>query len=160
MTQETTEPRRRLAARVITVNDQDQALLFETVDSARPERESRWISPGGGLDDGETYAEAALRELAEETGHVGATLIGPVGTHAFVYAENGELIAQEEEVFVAFVGDAEVSFDGWTEWERTFMQRARWWSLADLATGPIRFYPKNLVELVAKARSLDPGPVS
>jgi len=146
-------PRPRLAARVITVNGHDQALLFETIDAARPDRESRWISPGGGLEDGETFVDGALRELEEETGFRADVLVGPVGTSAFIYSENGEAIAQEEEIFVVFVGNADLAFDGWTDWERTFMRSARWWGRDELEAGSIKFFPKNLFELVDKARS-------
>jgi 8-oxo-dGTP diphosphatase len=69
--------RRHPEAPVVAVGvlllDGDRVLL---VQRARPPLAGRWTVPGGGVELGETLEEAALRELAEETG-LGCTL-GPV----------------------------------------------------------------------------------
>ncbi|MEM8738359.1 MAG: NUDIX domain-containing protein [Planctomycetota bacterium] len=56
----------RHAARVLLLDARGRILLFRFVDpvTAAP----FWITPGGGLDPGETHREAAQRELKEETG--------------------------------------------------------------------------------------------
>lgn len=53
-------------------------LLFEGRDLSDTGDTVRfWFTAGGGVDTGESLAEAAERELLEETGQAGLTLIGP-----------------------------------------------------------------------------------
>jgi len=59
------EPRR--CARVLVIDERDQVLLLHSSGFVTPESEF-WVTIGGGIDGGETAAEAAVRELFEETG--------------------------------------------------------------------------------------------
>lgn len=72
------EPRR--CARVLVVDERDRVLLLHSSGFVTPESEF-FVTIGGGIDAGESAAEAAARELFEETGlrvdH--AALGAPVG---------------------------------------------------------------------------------
>src|SRR5215472_16714927 len=84
----------RLAARVILLDPGDRVLLMRYDDP--PPGGRHWATPGGGLDPGEDYPEAALRELAEETGWTDIPLPGEVtrGRRLTTYA--GRPILQDE----------------------------------------------------------------
>ena len=55
----------RQAARVLVISPRRRVLLLRVEPTFRP---AFWVTPGGGLDDGETFEHAAARELREEVG--------------------------------------------------------------------------------------------
>lgn len=63
----------RPAAGIMLVNDQGRVFVAQRLDSTY----DAWQMPQGGLDDGETALQGALRELEEETG-IAASLVGLV----------------------------------------------------------------------------------
>lgn len=66
----------RRVARVVLLDPQDRILLLHGHEPDDP-CDDWWFTPGGGVEGTETREEAALRELAEETGITDVEL-GPV----------------------------------------------------------------------------------
>jgi 8-oxo-dGTP pyrophosphatase MutT (NUDIX family) len=140
----------RRAARVLLLDEEDRVLLVRGHDVDRPER-SWWFTIGGGIDAGETPTRAAVRELAEETGlKIAETdLVGPVLTREAVFDFEAEHVRQDEIFYYARIRDAgEVSRDGWTDVERSFMDDVAWWSLDDLRQVDIEVFPHELADVV------------
>jgi putative (di)nucleoside polyphosphate hydrolase len=61
---------------VTLFNSQGLVLVAERIDL----EDAAWQLPQGGIDDGETASEAALRELEEEIGTRAATIVGEVAS--------------------------------------------------------------------------------
>ena len=146
-------PRRpRRTVRVLVVADRDRLLLFSDTDPGLPG--SRWwITPGGGIDPGETELEAGVRELREETGlQVHADdLLGPVLERRVVHGYTDVVIDQEDAFYACWVAAFEVSDAGHTEEERITMTAHRWWSRAELAETDEEIWPTVVLEVWAEA---------
>lgn len=139
----------RTAVRVV-VRAADRVLLFEDSDPAYAEIRW-WVTPGGGIDPGETEAEAAVRELWEETGlRVGeADLIGPVSRRVAVHGYSDQILEQGEAFYVVDVDHFDVDISGHTEDEQITLQSHRWWTLDEIRTTQAWIWPRYLLDLLA-----------
>lgn len=143
----------RKAVRVVVHDGDGRILLFRTRDITEPEFGDWWELPGGGIEPDETYLEAALRELREETGIVAAaSQVGPPSwrrTASFRY-RRGRRLQHEVVVRVALDGPGPpVDEAERLDYEKEDYFDFQWWTVADILSSDQRFYPGRLPALLA-----------
>ncbi|SCG69947.1 NUDIX hydrolase [Micromonospora coxensis] len=148
----------RRAARVLLVDAGGRTLLFSGRDPARPDHRY-WFTPGGGLEEGESPAEGAARELAEETGLRldPAELGDPVGSETVEFPFDGVWFRQEQEFFLVRVASWEVDTAGFDAIERASVFDHRWWTADELLATDERYYPADLPALLTRALAAAPS---
>lgn len=140
----------RLTSRVILLDEDSRVLLFLT---KAPDTSgvARWLTPGGGVDAGESHHEAAVRELREETGLVIEDLGEPVWSHDFVVQWDAADHDTGHAVFyTATVDNFEPSSEFWTDDEKVDVLEYRWWSVAELMSTTDAYEPVELIDLVRR----------
>jgi 8-oxo-dGTP diphosphatase len=145
--------RERPSSRLLILNAERRLLLFRFEHKSGPlAGQSFWATPGGGVDPGETFEDAARREMLEETG-LSIADPGPevARREASFRLTTGELVASDERFFLIRVRDLEVSSANWTALEREVMSAHRWWSRADLVSTADQVWPENLAEMLIGA---------
>jgi 8-oxo-dGTP pyrophosphatase MutT (NUDIX family) len=104
------------------------------------------------LEPGETFAEAAIRELTEETGIAIDKIGDPVARREFVMTmPGGEPVVADEQFFVVPVEEQRVLRDQWTAAEIEVITDSRWWTAAALKTTQETIWPNDLPEILASA---------
>jgi len=141
----------RRAARVLLVDGAGRTLLLHGGDPARPGARW-WITPGGGLDDGETLAEGAARELFEETGlRVDPAELGdPVWHETTEFSYRTTAYRQEQDFFLLRVAEWRVDTAGMDEDEQQTITEHRWWSAAEIEASDEQIFPRELAGLLRR----------
>jgi 8-oxo-dGTP diphosphatase len=136
----------RPAARILLVDAQGRVLMMRFTPDDRP---PLWCTPGGAVDPGETYEQAARRELWEE---VGLDIdCGPQvaqRTADFLTFEGVEVSA-DERYFRVDVDAHEVRAGALTSLEQRILAGSRWFAVHELADWPETIYPADLAQLLS-----------
>ncbi|MBU3892468.1 NUDIX domain-containing protein [Serratia rubidaea] len=146
--------RSRPAARLLVINPSGCILLFKfTHGNDALAGRTYWATPGGGVEYGESFEQAAIRELWEETGIVSDKIGASVAQRNFVMTlPSGETVKAEERFFVVRVANHQINGDNWSHDEKQVISEHHWWSEEELKTTREVVYPQNMVELLLSIR--------
>jgi 8-oxo-dGTP diphosphatase len=115
-----------------------------------------WATPGGALESGESFPDAARRELFEETGILRDAVGQPVAERQFaLQLHDGEYVMAEERFFLVRVTDQLLSRDHWTPIEIEVMTDLRWWSVEELTSTSETVFPETLIAILASIEHVD-----
>jgi 8-oxo-dGTP pyrophosphatase MutT (NUDIX family) len=150
--------RERKSARLLVLSPSRDVLLFKFrhKEGALAGR-NYWATPGGGLEEGETFHAAAIRELREETGIQVNAVIGPVADRRFsMLLPSGETVFAVEQYFIVHAQNQTVSNSEWTLHETQVMADHHWWSAHELISTKETVWPEALVEMLVDAGVFKP----
>ena len=130
----------RDTVRIILINSENKVLLtlvddplLENPDGSK--HPPFWLTPGGGIDSGETIEDAAFRELYEETGIIKDKVeLGPIvwrDASIFIRAKRKNSLNQR--FIIARTDHMGGSFDNITESEKGYLKKLKWFSYSEIS---------------------------
>lgn len=139
----------RKSSRAIIINRNHEIFLFKYNFDYLSYGKAIWITPGGGLEDGESFDEALKRELYEELGiqlnqyHKQIYYRNPIYT-----LENGETVQCEERFYLIYLDGIEFTYTNWTDTEQKRMLLGKWWSLNEIKESKDEFFSSDIIHII------------
>lgn len=144
----------RDAVRLVVLDADGRVLLLNTRDLGNPEFGTVWELPGGGMDVGESYVEAAIREFREETGiDLRSDQIGkPTWRRDVSYPYRGMRRLQHEVIVAVHLRETAPQIEGSQrrDFETEDLFGSRWWTMHEISNSDETFYPRHLRTLLPR----------
>lgn len=133
-------------ARAFVINENREILLEKFEFDFTGRIKVLWVTPSGGVEEGESFEQAIERELYEELGldikikdeSLFALDIPFEGKH-------GEFISHEVYYLVHVSKNINISLDNMTLNEKGTFHAVKWWSLEELKESNDEFEPRNQI---------------
>ncbi|MFE2726150.1 NUDIX hydrolase [Kitasatospora sp. NPDC059327] len=148
---------KRWTSRVLLVDERDRLLLLCGRDPRKPGARW-WFTVGGGVEHGEDYVQAAVREVREETALSlpAERLSALLWTRRSLLTVDGQRSDQYEEYRLARVTAAEADSVRIDTDEACYGHR--WWAAEELAATPEAVRPKGMASHLARVLTATAGP--
>lgn len=144
----------RKSSRAIVLNKKNEIFLFQYMFDYLEDSKAIWITPGGGLEEGESFEDALKRELFEELGVQIKEKCPEVYYRNPIYAmKNGEKVQSVEKFFLVMLEDEEFSSECWTESEKKRMLAGKWWSTEEIERSEEEFFSKDVLWILYELSS-------
>jgi 8-oxo-dGTP diphosphatase len=135
----------RRTSRILLLNARDEVLLFEYEDDSTDIKRF-WVTPGGGVEPGESFTQAAIRELFEETGLEVEDVGDPIWFRRKLVQCRDQIEDVEEFHFLVRVETWQVTGTNPDELERQNERGYQWWNLEALRASHETIFPESLTQ--------------
>lgn len=146
------EKRLRRSARLIVLapdpGSGDARVLMFRYDI--PGRAPFWVTTGGECEAGESYEDAARRELFEETGITADPGEQIARTTPEFVTPEGEPVRADERYFLVRVAEPVIDTSRHTALEKAWMNQHRWFALDELDCWHEALYPESLRSMIER----------
>lgn len=138
----------RKSARAVLINNEDRILLFKFKFPEIQGDKVLWVTPGGGVEEGESFEQALKRELFEEMGLV-SNSIGPwIWTKEVVFkGKKGEFVSYER-YYLIKADNIDISFENMTLNEVRTLNGFKWWSIEEILSSSEEFFTPQIGPLL------------
>ena len=139
----------RKSSRAIILNKKKQIFLFQYQFDYLVNDEAIWITPGGSLEEGESFDDALKRELYEELGIQLKQSYKQVYYRNPIYTfKSGEQIQSEERFYLIYLNEDTFLYDNWTENEKKRMLMGKWWSVEEIKLSSDKFFSEDILSII------------